>query len=1101
MNGKCVDAAMLLLKNGGGGGGGVTPEELETALAVKADKVTGAVTGNLAALDGTGNLTDSGLSKQYTVGSLEGLRTRVDALYKLTQGQLWDTTLGDSPAYIQDVPAGGVLAEVNKISGRTVMWNQMVDDTKLIPESFDAYQKTVPENTVGAEIGSIGGRTVVWNILIRSGNFSSVDDWLTRGAAMSLTDNIATITKEDSSSGVGYAYKLSSGYTIGHKYYWAVDYRSDDAVHMTLFNNTTYTKLVVGASYWQRASMIRDVSQAVTVPHILWITEEMIGASAQFRNYLFVDLTKMFGSGNEPTTTDDPRIAAIEAYAALHPEYNAGSLLSAEVTSVVSKGADAETLATLAIPAALREFLADKGYGWSAGEVYNELNLTNKTYIQRVSSVDLGTLTWSYLDASAFFYSEGITERAFSENVICAPYYNVGVKSDSAMASVGNMSIAPTTNSVTIKIKNTDYTDAAAFKTAMSGVMLYYELAIPTEYDISSYLTDDNMLDAEAGGTLTFRQDGTQFPVPASIGWEKTAWTETLDPTHKYIYVEDGNETYISGAASQAIAGTDRGLIDITKMFGAGSEPADLTEKQSRYALKYRAENPEANAGELVSADVTKVMSFRNFWDRIGYAVKTGTVGKILKPGDQITVPISTGGATPVDYDFDVLGIDEDEPVDENLSHVLTVQAHDVLEYGSIPFDPAQYLFAVTAEACAEYGWPATGMPAGTYNITLDHGSYTNTTVQDGTYQFTTTQIVPVGGGIRHTQAGFYRSDGAYTKANLLAGTFITYAADRTTVLEDGISTTEGSEGTNLGTTSASNPAYKVGNYINFSMRQASGYGRWSTSFVRQYLNSDEATMTFTPATIWSRPMTTLPEGFLHKLPDTLKAVIGKVRKRYALSIADGYGYEDIEDTVNIATMLDMNFGENNSISEGPVSADGTVTRETPYTHWTGAENAGRIKYQGATPRHWWLGSDYPSSPYIERHVNTSGALTVRNASDTYGIVPSLHITGGSAAPLDVLEIPDAIQALEGYGESDIGSTGNTLDLAEKKFTENGHYVEGVWTALEEPVVTDVSAYLSDNALGVEVGGTVTFEQSNDLKVEVENEVEYLVKLEEVVGA
>lgn len=396
---------------------------------------------------------------------------------------------------------------------------------------------------------------------------------------------------------------------------------------------------------------------------------------------------------------------------------------------------------------------------------------------------------------------------------------------------------------------------------------------------------------------------------------------------------------------------------------------------------------------EILSLMAAKMGAFNppETWAEIQGILRAGKIADYVQPSDQLIVPISTGGAEAVNCDFDVLGIDEDVPVNPALSHVLTIQAHQVLDYGSIPFDPAQYLFAVTAEACAEYGWPATGMPAGTYNIQIDHGSYSGGTTQDGTYQFTTTVEVPVGGGIRHTQIGVYRSDSDYNKENLLAGTFTTYSADRTTTLESGLETTEGTDGTSLGTTTANSPEYKVGNFINFSQLQAHGNGRWSTSFLRQYLNSDEATMTFTPATIWSRPMTTLPEGFLHKLPAELKAVLGKVRKRYALSTADGYGYEDVEDAINLVTMLDIDVGKNNNISEGPVDGDGAVTRTTAYSHWVGATNADRIKYQGSTPRYWWLGSSLPSNVF-ERYVNTSGARNYNDANSTYGVVPSLHI-------------------------------------------------------------------------------------------------------------
>lgn len=378
-------------------------------------------------------------------------------------------------------------------------------------------------------------------------------------------------------------------------------------------------------------------------------------------------------------------------------------------------------------------------------------------------------------------------------------------------------------------------------------------------------------------------------------------------------------------------------------------------------------------------------------WHYEGHAVTLADYGISVtgeaQEGDAVVVHRSA-----TTWDFDVLGIDEDEPVNPGRKHVLSIGMHKVFTYGSIPFDPAQFLFAVTAEACAAFGWPSTGMPAGTYNVTLDHGSYSGGTTQDGTYQFTTTEIVPVGGGIRHTAMGAYRSDSAYTKENLLAGTFTTYGADKTTTIETGLATTEGNGGTNLGTTTASDPQYKTGDYINFSQRQAHGSNRWKTSYLRQYLNSFDEEVNFVPATIWSRGMATKPEGFLHAIEPALRAVIGKVRKRYALPIADGYGYEDVEDYCTLSTMLDLGLGNNNSIAEGPVTSAGEVKRTTAYSFWKGTVQADRIKYQGNTARYWWLGSTSPSYAHLERYVHTSGALLSSSATSTHGVVPSLFI-------------------------------------------------------------------------------------------------------------
>lgn len=334
-------------------------------------------------------------------------------------------------------------------------------------------------------------------------------------------------------------------------------------------------------------------------------------------------------------------------------------------------------------------------------------------------------------------------------------------------------------------------------------------------------------------------------------------------------------------------------------------------------------------------------------------------------------------------YAFDIEGINEEQPADETLEHNVSMLMHNV--YTQINFDPPQFLYAVTAT-----DWP-NGMPAGTYNITCDRAAYNGGTTQDGTFQFTTTATIPVGGGIRHSAIGVYQSS-SYTKAQILAGTFSTYGADTTTTIETGLATTEGNDGTSLGTTTAADPTYKSGNAMNFSQRQAYGSNRWSTSWLRQLLNSADATFVWHPATIWSRNITGTYEGYLHTIDPELRAVLAKTRTRYAKCIADGYGYEDIEDYVTLATMLDIYGSQNNGVYEGPVKADGTVIRKTYTSLWKNATQAEKIKYQGTTARSWWLGGPHPSRASLVRYVHASGALNGGDASYSVGVVPRLTI-------------------------------------------------------------------------------------------------------------
>lgn len=175
------------------------------------------------------------------------------------------------------------------------------------------------------------------------------------------------------------------------------------------------------------------------------------------------------------------------------------------------------------IPEAIR---ALPGYGWSAGTARNYVDYENKRYVQCVNSVDLGTLEWLYRPEQQRFYAiaDSITGK-FSEsfgivpNIVVAKYdivcfNDITTKTDNMKAS------AVKTANDYITIRNTAYTDATAFKQAMQGVILYYELATPIVTDISSLIPDDFLrnIEVEAKGSVTFKNsngDDYRIPVPS----------------------------------------------------------------------------------------------------------------------------------------------------------------------------------------------------------------------------------------------------------------------------------------------------------------------------------------------------------------------------------------------------------------------------------------------------------------------------------------------------------------------------------------------------------------------------------------------------------
>ena len=179
------------------------------------------------------------------------------------------------------------------------------------------------------------------------------------------------------------------------------------------------------------------------------------------------------------------------------------------------------------IPEAIRNL---PGYGWSAGTAKNYVDYENKRYVQCVSSVDLGTLGWTagggissqtvFIASSRKICGQKLSyNSAIASNILCSKYLAKSqneVWSDAAPVGIATNA----TIDGYVYVNDTAYTDATAFKQAMQGVMLYYELATPIVTDISSLIPDDFLrnIEVEAGGSVTFKNsngDDYRIPVPS----------------------------------------------------------------------------------------------------------------------------------------------------------------------------------------------------------------------------------------------------------------------------------------------------------------------------------------------------------------------------------------------------------------------------------------------------------------------------------------------------------------------------------------------------------------------------------------------------------
>lgn len=394
------------------------------------------------------------------------LKRRVDALFDIGQGVTHKFETDTDTAYAKTVPTGAKLMSVKSVGGRSIVWNQLVQPTSN-------------------EITGAGVKVTFSN-----------DGIVTLNGTATTTGNAVSVQPVKNQK--------------GHKYLMVANplsgvYGKDQL----LFSSQSYGQDSTG-----HGAIITNESSNAKWYYTLYVYEGVTYDNVKLQPQIF-DLTAMFGSGNEPASVEEFE----KMFPAAYYQYNAGEIISACTEEVVVGDT------TQPIPEAIRNL---PGYGWSAGTAKNYVDYENKRYVQCVDSVDLGTLGWEINTTSAvgrhfYGYVRPLNFKYLGVfgttiyNALCSKYRTVARSSNVFVDKT--LTIDGVTVVSQIQVKDTAYTDATAFKQAMSGVMLYYELANPIITDISTLIDDDFLrnLTVEAGGSVTFKggNDDYRIPVPS----------------------------------------------------------------------------------------------------------------------------------------------------------------------------------------------------------------------------------------------------------------------------------------------------------------------------------------------------------------------------------------------------------------------------------------------------------------------------------------------------------------------------------------------------------------------------------------------------------
>ena len=244
-----------------------------------------------------------------------------------------------------------------------------------------------------------------------------------------------------------------------------------------------------------------------------------VGDTVSIEKIMALDLTQMFGSGNEPTTPED--FAKRLGYSSINDvpyiPYNEGEIVSSFAEGIKTTDTEGK-VSERKWSETLKKYFPD-GLK-SAGSAYDEITPTKA--VKRIGEIDLGTLTWGKTSANGKTYyhtKEAIPNRSANSYVVTSCYTTENrypsqiQESESVDRIIGYKGYFIGEE---LWVIDSRYDTPEAFAAAMSGIILYYVLATPEETAYDELNLTEQV--SEGGTEEAIITDGkTSTPLRADI--------------------------------------------------------------------------------------------------------------------------------------------------------------------------------------------------------------------------------------------------------------------------------------------------------------------------------------------------------------------------------------------------------------------------------------------------------------------------------------------------------------------------------------------------------------------------------------------------------
>nr|DAE46031.1 MAG TPA: hypothetical protein [Caudoviricetes sp.] len=381
---------------------------------------------------------------------------RISALMKLNKGQTYDILPEEGEAASRTAPSGAKYVSVDKIGGKSVVWNQL----------FNVHENKTSD---GLKLVS-DGQTITM-----SGNSGS-NEW------MSIIPGIGEFTGLNAKN---------------HRYLYTVfvvENSSTEQINFGYLNRGFVAN--IPANYTGKVNFVctvtnpdagRSIGFSKLKPDTDYNVRIMVNA---------YDLTLMLGAGNEPTAEQFEAMFPVES-----SPYNLGEIISARTETIT---AGAETITT--------------GFPelHSAGTAHDAIDLDGGAIRRNIGAVDLGTLTWNdngTFDNGNVQFIARIPGRAYTSNGLCDKFEK---SEDNAL---GTYTLRTTGDQITFTApKGTEIN--AFIASVSGATLYYEQAMTTTEQvTIPEALQEWLPVEPGGTVTFRNADESKQLAVPNSVSW------------------------------------------------------------------------------------------------------------------------------------------------------------------------------------------------------------------------------------------------------------------------------------------------------------------------------------------------------------------------------------------------------------------------------------------------------------------------------------------------------------------------------------------------------------------------------------------------------